>query len=71
MWNNTISSNLVGLWDYHSKWSKLDNDRQTSYDIPYMWNLIKKVNKWAYLQNINGLTAIESNLRLQKGKCGG
>ena len=28
--------------DYHTKWCKLDSERQTSYDITYMWNLKKK-----------------------------
>ena len=38
-WNNAICSNMDGLRDYHTKWSKSDRERQISYDITYMWNL--------------------------------
>ena len=41
-WNNTICSNMDGPRDYSTKWSKSDRERQTSYDITYMWNLKKK-----------------------------
>ena len=34
--NNAI---LDGHRDYHTKWSKLDRERQTPHDITYMWNL--------------------------------
>ena len=27
------------LGDYHTKWRKSDRERQTSYDITYLWNL--------------------------------
>ena len=33
----------------HTEWSKSNRERQTSYDITYMWNL-KKWYKWTYLQ---------------------
>ena len=39
--NNAICSNMDGPRDYHTKWSKSDRERQTSYDIAYMWNLKK------------------------------
>ena len=39
-WNNAICSNMEGPRDYHTKWSKSDRERQISYDIAYMWNLI-------------------------------
>ena len=32
---------MEGPRDYHTKWSKLDRERQT-YDIAYTWNLKKK-----------------------------
>ena len=35
-------SNLDGPSDYHTKWNKLDRERQISYDITYMCNLKKK-----------------------------
>ena len=43
---------MDGPGDYHTKWSKLDRERQIPYDIAYMWNL-KKWYKWTYLQNRN------------------
>ena len=30
---------MVGLRDYHTKWNKSERERQTPYDITYMWNL--------------------------------
>jgi len=40
-WNNVIGSNMAGPRDYHTEWSKSDIERQTSYDIMYVWNPIK------------------------------
>ena len=39
--NNAICSNMDGLRDDHTKWTKSDRERQISYDITYMWNLKK------------------------------
>ena len=48
-WNNTISSNVVGPRDYHTKWNKSDRERQIPYDITYMWNLKKNdTNEFIY-----------------------
>ena len=33
---------MDGLRDYHSKGSKSHRERQMSYDITHMWNLILK-----------------------------
>ena len=38
-WNNAICSNMVSTGDYHVKWSILDTENQTPYDIAYMCNL--------------------------------
>ena len=66
-WNNAICSDMDGPRDYHIKWSKSDSrERQTSYDIAYMWNL-KKWYKWTYLQNRNRFTGIENKLMVTKG----
>ena len=40
-WNNAIYGNIGGTRDYHIKWSQ----RQILYDITYMWNLIKILQK--------------------------
>ena len=47
-WNNAICSNMDGLKDYHTKWSKSDRERQISYDITYMWNLKCDTNELIY-----------------------
>ena len=36
-WNNTICSNIDGLRDYHTKWTKSERERQIPYDITYTW----------------------------------
>ena len=38
-WNNAICSNMNGLRDYHTEWSKSERERQIPCDITYMWNL--------------------------------
>ena len=30
---------MYGPRDYHNKWSKSDRERQTVYNIAYIWNL--------------------------------
>ena len=40
-WNNVICGNMDGPRDYHTEWSKSDRERQISYDITHIWNLIK------------------------------
>ena len=42
-------------------------ERQISYDITYMWNLMKWY-KWTYLQNRDRLRDIESELMVTKGE---
>ena len=34
-----FAATLLGSRHYHTKWSKLDRERQITYDIAYMWNL--------------------------------
>ena len=34
-----IYSNMDGIGDYYTKWSKSEREKQTSYDIAYKWNL--------------------------------
>ena len=47
-WDNAIFSHMDGPRDYHTKWSKSDRERQTSYDITYMWNLKYDTNELIY-----------------------
>ena len=37
--NSIICNNMDAAGDYHTKWSKSERERQTLYDITYMWNL--------------------------------
>ena len=41
-------SNMDGSKDYHTKWNKSDRERQTLYDITYMWNLKSNTNELIY-----------------------
>ena len=68
--NSTICTNMDGPSNYHTKWSKSVREKQISYDITHMWNLIKKWYKWAYLQNRNRHIDIWNKLRVTKGECG-
>ena len=40
---------MDGPRGYHIKWSKSDRERHISYNITYMWNLIKKYKR-TYLE---------------------
>ena len=63
---------MDGSRDYHTKWSKLDRERQRWYGIIYVWNLKgKKTHKWTYFQNRNWLTDTENKLMFTKWQRGG
>ena len=51
----------------HTEWSKPETQRQTSYNITYMWNP-KKLYKWIYLQNRNKVTNVENKLTVTEGE---
>ena len=40
---NAICNNMDGPRDNHTKCSKSGGERQTSYDISYMWSLKEKI----------------------------
>ena len=44
-WNNAICSNVDGPRDYHTKWSKSDRERQTSWYRIYVEPKKKKKKK--------------------------
>ena len=67
-WNNHVCSNMDGPRYYHTEWNKSDRERQTSYDITYIWNLKKTWDKWIYLQNRNTLIDVESKFMVTKGE---
>ena len=46
--SNAICSNMDATRDYHTKWSKSERERQTPYDITYMWNLKYDANEPIY-----------------------
>ena len=48
-WNNVICSNMDGPRDYHTEWSKLEEERQI-YDITYIWNLIKMIQNNLFIK---------------------
>ena len=59
---------MDGPRDYHAKWSKLERERQISYDITYVESKIWY--KWTYLQNRNRFTDIEDKFMVTKGEKG-
>ena len=58
---------MGGPRDYHTKWSKSDRERQTSYDTTYVWNLKNDTNfcKLIYKTETDSQ---KTNLWLPKGK---
>ena len=43
--NNTIYSNMDGPRDYHTKWSKPDEERQIPYDTTFIWTVKYDTNE--------------------------
>ena len=69
-WNNAICNNMDGPRDSHTKWSKSDRERQISYDITHMWNLIflkNDTNELIYKTETDSET-LKTNSWLPKGK---
>ena len=52
--------------DYHTKVSKSEIERQTSYDITYMWNVNYVTNE--LIDKTNKLTSTENRLVVDKGE---
>ena len=59
-WNNAICSNMGGLRDYHTKWSKSEKDkdreRQIPYDITYVWWLKYDINEHIHRKEMDSQT---------------
>ena len=68
-WNNAIGHNMDGPKDYHSKWSK--SERQMTYDITYICNLIKMIQRNLFTKQKWVHRFQKTNLWLPKGKHGG
>ena len=49
-WSNAICSNMDGPRDYHTEYSESDRQRQISYDITYVWTLIKMIQKHLFIK---------------------
>ena len=64
--NNAICSNMDGPRDFHTKRSKSDRERQVSYDITYMWNLIKMIQMSLFTKQKQTNRSQKSNLWLLK-----
>ena len=52
--NDAISRNLDGSRDSHAKWSKSERERQTPYDITYIWNLMLGTDEILQRKEIQG-----------------
>ena len=62
--NNAIWNKMDGQITSHTKWNKSDRERQISYNIIYMWNLIKIIQNIS--TNRKKLTAFEIKLNVSK-----
>ena len=51
-----FASNMDGPSDYHTKWSKSERERQTPYNITYMWNLKYDINELIYKRETDSQT---------------
>ena len=69
-WNNVICSNIDGPWDYYTKWSRSERERQTPYDITYMWNPKYDTGEFTYKTETDSQTW-KTKLWLLKGEGGG
>ena len=56
---------MDGLGKYYAKWNNSDRERQTLYDITYMWNLKINTNESRY--KTNRFTDTENKLSYQSG----
>ena len=48
---NVICSNMDATRGYHTKWSKSEKERQTLYEITYMWILKYDTDQHIYKTN--------------------
>ena len=55
--------------DNHTKWSKSDRERQTSYDITYLWNLKNDINE--LIKQKQGHRHRKQSYGYQRKKAGG
>ena len=46
---------MDGTRDSHTEWSKSERERQTPYDITYIWNLIYGTNEPFHRKENHGL----------------
>ena len=55
-WNSAICSNRDRPRDGHTKWRKLDGERQTPYYMGYTWNPKTDTNELTYKTDIDSKT---------------
>ena len=55
-WNNVICSNTDGPRDYHTKWSKLDRERNTLWYHLYVESKIDDIKEVIYKTEIDWQT---------------
>ena len=65
-----LCSNMNGLIDEHTKWSKSDRERQVSYEIPNMWTLIKMIQKNPFTKKKQSQRFWNQTYGFQRGKAG-
>ena len=59
---------MDGPRDYHTEWNKSDRERQTSYDITYIWNLKKKNETNEFIYKTETHSDVENKFMVTKGE---
>ena len=62
---------MNGCVHYHTKWSKVDRERQISHDITYMWNLKKMIQMNLFTKYKQTHRLRKQSYGYQRGKEGG
>ena len=61
---------MDGPGDHHTKWSKTEKDEYYCM-VLFIGEIFKKLYKWTYLQNRNGLIGLENKFMVTEGKVSG
>ena len=69
-WNSAICRDVDGPGDCHTEWSKSEREKQTSYNIAYMWNL-EKWYRWTHWQSRNKSHRCREQIYSYQGGKGG
>ena len=69
--NNAICSNMDGTRDFHTESSKSEKEKETPYDITYMWSLKYGTNELSSKQKRSWTCMTDLCLPGERGEGGG